>query len=62
LGFFFFVKKAENCNFCAVLGFWKKMVVSLVGTQKYRELFGPAQGCVPSNFKQFSAECWFVAV
>jgi hypothetical protein len=54
---FFYVfwgaEKTENPDFCAVLGSGKKAVVSLVGIQKYRELFGIGQGCVPSSFKQF---------
>jgi hypothetical protein len=29
------LKKTEHRNFCAVLGFWKKMVVLLLGIQKY---------------------------
>jgi hypothetical protein len=31
----FFEKKTENCNFSAILGFLKKVVVSLFGIQKY---------------------------
>ena len=36
---FFLKKKTENCNFCAILGFWKKGGVSLVGIRKYWDLF-----------------------
>ena len=35
----FFEKKSENRNFWAILGFWKKGGVSLVGIRKYWDLF-----------------------
>jgi hypothetical protein len=35
----FFEKKSENRSFWAILGFWKKGGVSLVGIRKYWDLF-----------------------
>ena len=59
---FFFEKKTENCNFVAVLGFWKKAGFSLVGIQKYWELFFYWAELVSLNFTNFFAEFWLTAV
>jgi hypothetical protein len=60
--FCFLGKKTENCNFCAVLGFWKNVVVSLVWKSKVVVTFFRWARLVPPYFKHFFVEFWFAAV
>jgi hypothetical protein len=50
----------QHNDFRVVLGSGNKPPFSLVGIQKYRELFSVGHGCVPQISSSF-AECWFVA-
>jgi hypothetical protein len=58
----FFEKKSENRSFWAILGFWKKGGVSLVGIRKYWDLFFCWARLASLNFKNFFAVSWFEAV
>ena len=59
---FFLKKKTENCNFGAVLGFWKKAGFSLIGIQKYWEFFFGWAGLGSLNFTIFLPNSGFTVV
>jgi hypothetical protein len=57
---FFSGGKNEHYDFRVVLGSGQTPPFSLVGIQKYRELFSVEQGYIPKISNRL-AKCWFVA-